>query len=142
MPLKNNCSHYTSVLCFCTLQLLHFWQIFKRLYISIFNIKGFDFFWQRRNSSKLQSFQFFLIDLFILFLAALGLRCCTWAFSSCGEQGLLFIVVCGLLIAVASLAVEHRLQARRLQQLWHVGSVVVARRVQSAGSVVVAHGLS
>ena len=30
------------------------------------------------------------------------------AFSSCGERGLLFIVVRGLLIAVASLAAEHR----------------------------------
>ena len=28
------------------------------------------------------------------------------------------------------------------QQLWRVGSVVVVRRLQSAGSVVVAHGLS
>ena len=42
-------------------------------------------------------------------MAALGLRCCAQAFSSCGEWGLLFAVVCGLLIAVASLAVEHRL---------------------------------
>ena len=25
-----------------------------------------------------------------LFMAALGLRCCVWAFSSCGEWGLLF----------------------------------------------------
>ena len=31
------------------------------------------------------------------------------AFSSCGEQGLLFVVVCGLLIEVASLVAEHRL---------------------------------
>ena len=30
-----------------------------------------------------------------------------WAFSSCGEWGLLFVVVHGLLIAVASLVVEH-----------------------------------
>ena len=43
------------------------------------------------------------------FLAVLGLRCCTWAFSSCGEQGLLFVVVRGLLIVVASLVAEHRL---------------------------------
>ena len=35
------------------------------------------------------------------------------------------VAVPGLLIAVASL-VEHRLQAHRLQQLQHVGSVVVA----------------
>ena len=33
-----------------------------------------------------------------LFLAALGLHCCMRAFSSCGEWGLLFIVVRGLLI--------------------------------------------
>ena len=48
------------------------------------------------------------IYLFIyLWLAALGLRCCARAFSSCGERGLLFIVVHGLLIAVASLVAEH-----------------------------------
>ena len=44
-----------------------------------------------------------------LFLAVLGLHCCAWAFSSWGEQGLLFVAVHGLLIAVASLAVEHGL---------------------------------
>ena len=44
-----------------------------------------------------------------LFLAALGLRCCAQAFSSYGEQGLLFIVVRGLLTAVASLVAEHGL---------------------------------
>ena len=50
------------------------------------------------------------IYLFIyLFMAALGLHCCAQAFSSCGEWELLFIVVHGLLIAVASLVVEHRL---------------------------------
>ena len=49
------------------------------------------------------------INLFILFLAALGLHCCVWAFSSCGEWGLLFVVVCGLLIAVTFLVVEHGL---------------------------------
>ena len=31
-------------------------------------------------------FYFFLIYLFILFLAALDLRCCICAFSSCGEH--------------------------------------------------------
>ena len=86
---------------------------------------------------------FKLIYLFIyLFLAALALRCCARAFSSCGERGLLFVAVLRLLIAVASLAVEHGVQARGLQQLWHMGSVVVARRLQSTGSVVVAHRLS
>ena len=44
-----------------------------------------------------------------LFLALLGLCCCTRDFSSCGEWGLLFVAVPGLLIAVASLVVEHGL---------------------------------
>ena len=51
----------------------------------------------------------FLKKFIYLFLAALGLCCCMWAFSSCGEQGLLFIAVRGLLIVVASLAAEHGL---------------------------------
>ena len=45
------------------------------------------------------------------------------AFSSCGEQGLLFIVVRGLLVVVASLVVEHG-QA----------SVVVVRGLSSCGA--------
>ena len=40
-------------------------------------------------------------------MAALDLRCCA--------QGLLFVVVREFLIAVASLVVEHRLQAHGLQ---------------------------
>ena len=62
--------------------------------------------------------QEFLISIFFknkfiyfiyLFLAALGLFCCARAFSSCGEQGLHFPAVCGLLIAEDSLAAEHGL---------------------------------
>ena len=49
----------------------------------------------------------FVLNTFFFFLAVLGLRCCAQAFSSCGEQGLLFIAVRGLLIAVASLVAEH-----------------------------------
>ena len=52
-------------------------------------------------------FLFIFIYLF-LFLAALGLRCMQ-AFSSCCKQGLLFVAVHGLLIAVASLVAEHGL---------------------------------
>ena len=44
-----------------------------------------------------------------LFLAALGLRCWVRASSSCGEQGLLFVAVRGVLIVVAFLVVEHGL---------------------------------
>ena len=51
----------------------------------------------------------FIYPFIYLFLAALGLRCCARAFSSCGERGLLFIAVRGLLIAVASLVTEHGL---------------------------------
>ena len=41
--------------------------------------------------------------------ATLGLRCRMRAFSSGREQGLLFVAVLRLLIAVASPGVEHRL---------------------------------
>ena len=51
----------------------------------------------------------FFFNLFIIFLAAFILHCCTQAFSSCGERGLLFVAVRGLLIAVASLVAEHGL---------------------------------
>ena len=44
-----------------------------------------------------------------LFLAVLSLHCCAQAFSNCGEQGLLFVAVRGLLIVVASLVAEHGL---------------------------------
>ena len=50
-----------------------------------------------------------LFFFFNLFLAMLGLHCCEQAFSSCSKQGLLFVAVCGLLIAVVSLAAEHGL---------------------------------
>ena len=59
------------------------------------------------------SFYFLFLNKFIhfiyLFLAALGLHCCTRAFSSCSEWGLVFVVVCRLVIAVASLVAEHGL---------------------------------
>ena len=44
-----------------------------------------------------------------LFLAVLGLCCCVWAFSRCSQQGLLFVAVHGLLIAVAFLVSERGL---------------------------------
>ena len=61
------------------------------------------------------------IYFFFFFLAVLGLCCCTRAFSSCGKQGLLFVAVHRLLIAVAS-----RCRA------WALGTWAL---------VVVAHGL-
>ena len=55
------------------------------------------------------TFFFNKIYFICLFLAALGLRCCTRAFSTCSEQGLLFVAMHGLLIVVASLVAEHSL---------------------------------
>ena len=48
------------------------------------------------------------------------------AFSSCGEQGLLFVAVHRLLIVVASLVAEHGLKGAR-------ASLVVARGLSSCG---------
>ena len=55
------------------------------------------------------NFLFFFYKFIYLFLAVLGLCCCARAYSSCGERGLHFVVVCRLLIAVASLVAEHDL---------------------------------
>ena len=63
---------------------------------------------EESNIFRLSSFLFIYFYLFI-FLAALGLRCGTQAFSSCGEHRLLFVVVRGLLIAVPSLVTEYGL---------------------------------
>ena len=82
----------------------------------------------------LQPFVFFFLKskfiyLFIyLFLAALGHCCCTWAFPRCGQKGLLFIAVCGLLVVVASLVAEHGLQACGLSS-W--GSRALEHRLSS-----------
>ena len=51
------------------------------------------------------SFHVFIFN----FLLALGLCCCTWAFSNCREWGLLFVVMCRPLTVVASLTGEQRL---------------------------------
>ena len=59
---------------------------------------------------------FFFYKLIYLFLAVLGLRFCTRAFSSCGKRGPLFIAVRGPLTVAASLVAEHRLQTRRLSR--------------------------
>ena len=64
----------------------------------------------------------------------MGLRCCVRAFSSCGERRLLFIAVRGLHCGGSSRCGAWALGAR--------ASVVVDRGLWSAGSVVVAHGLS
>ena len=64
-----------------------------------------------------------------------GLCCCTWAFSSCGEWGLLF--VCGVWSSHCG-----GFSCCRAQALGTRASVVVAHGLSSAGSIVVAHRLS
>ena len=59
-------------------------------------------------------------------MAVLGLCFCAQGFSSCGEQGLLFVVVHRLLIVVASCCGARALGAR--------ASVIVTRRLSSCGT--------
>ena len=44
-----------------------------------------------------------------LFLAVLDLYCCALDFLQLQLRGLLFVALCGLLLAVASFAAEHKL---------------------------------
>ena len=95
------------------------WIAFQFLDSVLCNTKVFNFnevqfiyfffcclcFWEQKAQIPIE--YFFLIN--YLFLAALGLRCCLWTFSSCGEWGLLFVAGRRLLNAVAFLVVEHRL---------------------------------
>ena len=58
---------------------------------------------------QLQIFLVYVIYLYV-FLNVLGLHCCTWAFSSCGDQeGYSLVAVCRLLFAMASLVTKHGL---------------------------------
>ena len=63
-------------------------------------------------------------------MTVLGLCCCT-GFSLLLASGgaSLVVVLCSVLIEVASLVVQHGLQAWGLQELWHVGSGVAAPRL-------------
>ena len=73
-----------------------------------------------------------LKNLPILFLAVLGLRYCTWAFSSCSEWAAL-CVAHWLFIAVASLAVELGRYGAR-------SSAIAACGLGSCGSQALEHG--
>ena len=61
----------------------------------------------------------------IFLLAVVGVHCCTWTFSSCGEHGLFSSWVHKLLVVVASL----------VEELW-------LSDLRSCGSCVLEHGLS
>ena len=56
-----------------------------------------------------------------LLLGGLGLQCFVPAFFIYGEQGLLFVVVCELLIVVAPLVAERGLQGPRAEDVGLVG---------------------
>ena len=72
---------------------------------------------------------------FLPFLAVLGLCCCMGFSLVASSRSYSLVVVCGLLIAVASLVAEHRLYDER-------ASVVAAPGLQSTGLAVMLHGLS
>ena len=67
-------------------------------------------------------------------MAALGLCCSAWSFSSCHEQGLLFAATCGLLIVVASLVGRAGAAGTR-------ASVAASHRLRSYGALALEHGL-
>ena len=61
-------------------------------------------------SSVTAFLSFFIFFKFIyLFLAALGLHCCSWAFPVTASEGYSLFAAHGLFIAVASLVMEHGL---------------------------------
>ena len=54
-------------------------------------------------------FYVFFLIMYLLYMVALVLHCCEWAFSSCGERGCSPVAAHRLLLVVASLVTEHRL---------------------------------
>ena len=117
------CSRW--LLCLCDLSVLfceHFltsWnsKLFQtHLILSLWKPRNESFFQEALTPLSEECYLFiYLFYYYFYFLAALGLCCCVEAFSSCGEQGLLFVAVHGLLIAVASLVAEHGLLVCRPQ---------------------------
>ena len=73
---------------------------------------------------------------FNYFFKLLDLHYCAQVFSRCSEQGLLFVVVNGLLLAVASLAVGHGLSSARPSVICGTGAQYkwsVAQGLSSCG---------
>ena len=68
-------------------------------------------------------FSLFFVVILYFFLAALSLHWCTRAFSSCSKRGLLFVVVRGLLIVVASLVCRAQALGAQAQSFWSSGLV-------------------
>ena len=91
------------------------------------------------NLKEFSTFFFFNFIGTLFIFGCVGSSVRARAFSSCGKQGLLFVAVHGLLMAVASLVAEHRLQARGLQQLCLAGSRAQAQQLWRTGLVAPQH---
>ena len=71
------------------------------------------------------------------FLAVVDLCCCPWAFSSCSEQGLLFIAMCGFWGVWASAVVMYRLSCFVACGIfWNQGSLALQNGFLTNGSSV------
>ena len=90
---------------------------------------------------------FFFFNKFIyLFLAVSGLRCCARAFSSCGQQGLLFVRCAGVSLrqlllfwSTGSRRAGFNSCGTRAQQLYLTGSRVQAQQLWHTGLVAPRH---
>ena len=96
-PLRPHCPLLATSPCSCPLGPPHCGCGYKKMLRALGGLWAFFSF-----------FLFFFINLFIYFRVR-WVFVAARAFSSCRERGLLFVVVRGLLIAVASLVVEHGL---------------------------------
>ena len=142
-------------------------QNYERINLCGFKLPSLQYLLQQLQETKLITPAHY--NTFFFLLAALGLRCCAQAFFSCGERGLLFVEVHGLLIAVASrcgalalgtwasVVAACELSSCSMQTLKHMGFSSCgawAQQLQCTGSrvrglqqllclssVVVAHGL-
>ena len=84
---------------------------------------------------------FFFLNNITYLLAVLSLLLHGFS-QAAASKGNSLVAVCQLPMVVTSLTVEHGSRARRLKQLWCIDSIVVAREMDSTGSVVLAHRLS
>ena len=123
-------------------------SIYKNQLFFIYFLFSFklSFFYSVCPPSLFFSLPFICFFVFCFVLAALGLLCCAWAFSSCGERGLLCCSAwtshcsgfscCGawVLGAQASVVTARRLSSCNAWALGTWASVVVACRLSSCGA--------
>ena len=105
--------HHSKVLFSLFSKFFYLSLVFRSLIVTCHSVDFFGFIVFEIHSPSWILFLFCFVfkDLFIYFMAALGLHCCARAFYSCGEWGLLSS--CSeweRLIAVISIVLEHGLQ--------------------------------